>query len=89
MSEPKIRWVSHPEVYKHDQNNFSFIFKETTLLQYLSCSRISILECELCVSITYVHVPCCEKVLLSVTKLVNAVLTEKPSSVKEIFGNSK
>jgi len=82
-------WVSHPEVYKHDQNTFSLIFKETTLLQYLSCSRISIMECELRVSITYVHVPYCEKVLLSVTKLVKTVLTEKPSSVKEIFGNSK
>ena len=47
------------------------------------------MECELRVSITYVHVPYCEKVLLSVTKLVKTVLTEKPSSVKEIFGNSK
>jgi hypothetical protein len=67
----------------------AFVFKETTLPQYLPCSRISIPECVLRVSITYMHVPCCEKVLLSVTILVNIVLTEKPSSVKEIFGNSK
>jgi len=66
-SELKIRWVSRPEVYKHVQNTFSFIFKETTPLQYLSRSRISILECELRVSVTYTHVTFYEKVLSSVT----------------------
>jgi hypothetical protein len=37
----------HPEADKHDQNNYSFFFKEIKLLQSLSGSRTLIPECEL------------------------------------------